>query len=243
MHLRHAMLASFLSAATLLSAASDGWSIVQTFAGPPAGTVVAGALPGGGTAPGTAFPDFTLKVVNNAGPQSLLIFDSSNPTGDDWDLGTPNQTCGGPGIGFGGQVGRPGENCVPRGNLLIIAEDLGDANGDGIVDDPDDDADGGKIIFEWDAPTAPKRIVILDIDHETASVTVKDDVMSVTVHASDLGNNSAQTIDLSAYPPTTCLEVRFSSSGAVAEIEYDVAVQAQETSWGRVKGIYRAPHP
>jgi hypothetical protein len=216
-------------------------AVIQTFSGPPAGTVAAGDLPGGGTAPGTLFPDFTLSVVNNSGPQSLLIFDSSNPTGEDPDLGTPNQTCpgGGPGVGIGGEVGQPGENCVPRGNLLIIAEDIVDSNNDGLVDDPDDDLNGGTITFHWNTPTAPLRIVLMDIDNESAAVAVSNDTLLVTVDATDLGNNSAQTLDLTGYPATDILVVRFSSSGAVAEIEYDVAVQTRQGTWGQIKGIYR----
>lgn len=214
-------------------------AIVQSFAGYPAGTVAAGDLPGGGTAPGNLFPDFTLSVVNNNGPQSLIIFDSANPTGEDPDLGTPNQTCGGPGIGIGGEVGQPGENCVPLGNLLIIAEDIVDGDGNGLVDDPDDDLNGGTITFTWNSPTSPTRIVLMDIDNESASVAVSNNTLLVTVDATDLGDNSAQTIDLTGYPATDMMVVRFSSSGAVAEIEYDVAVQARQTTWGSLKGIYR----
>jgi hypothetical protein len=216
-------------------------AIVQTFAGFPAGTVAAGDLPGGGTAPGTLFPDFTVSVVNNSGPQSLIIFDSANPTGEDPDLGTPNQTCpgGGPGVGIGGQVGQPGENCVPLGNLLIIAEDIVDGNLNGLVDDPDDDLNGGTITFTWNSPTSPTRIILMDIDNESAAVSVSNNTLLVTVDATDLGDNSAQTIDLTGYPATDKMVVRFSSSGAVAEIEYDVAVQTHQRSWGSIKGIYR----
>ena len=34
-------------------------------------------------------------------PAPAMIFDSSNPTGDDDDLGTPNEDFGGPGVGKG----------------------------------------------------------------------------------------------------------------------------------------------
>jgi len=221
---------------------TPSWAITQTFAGPPAGTVAAGDKPGGGTAPGTLFPDFTLKVVNNNGPQSLLIFDSSNPTGGDPDLGSPNETCaGGPGVGVGGEVGQPGENCVAQGNLLIIAEDLIDVGGDMLVDEPDDDVDGGLIIFEWDSPTVVQSITIMDIDSESAAITVSNDTLVVTVTATALGNNSAQVIDLTGEPATNCLAVRLSSSGAVAQITYDVAVPTRKETWGRIKNVYRAP--
>jgi len=41
-----------------------------------------------------------------------IIFNSSNPTGGDLDLGTPHQDFGGPGIGVGGANNQPGENNV-----------------------------------------------------------------------------------------------------------------------------------
>ena len=53
------------------------------------------------------------------------LFDSANP-GDDVDLGAPNENCvdgPGPGVGEGGEPGKPGVNCNPLGNVLIIQED------------------------------------------------------------------------------------------------------------------------
>ncbi len=216
--------------------------IVQDFSGPVAGTVVAGEEPTGGTAPGTLFPDFTVSVTNTGGgPQSLIIFDSANPTGEDPDLGSPNETCpgGGPGQGIGGEVGAPGENCTPLGNLLIVAEDIDDANGDNVVDDPDDEAGGGSILFTFDHPVDPTRMVIMDIDSEQASVTTDSDTLLVTVDATDLGNNSAQDVDLTGNGGVTTIRVQFSSSGAVAEIEYDAPVSVDAETWGRIKAHYR----
>jgi len=69
--------------------------------------------------------DIHISAVNNRAshPDKVIIFDSNNPTGGDWDLGGP------------------------WGNILIIAEDDVDSDGDGLVDDPDDEAKGGTIIF------------------------------------------------------------------------------------------------
>lgn len=145
-------------------------AVVQDFGSygdPPAGTVIFGDHPYGIPADGTFFPDFIVSAVNHGnGPQSLIIFDSSHPTGDDFDLGTPNETCDppGPGQGQGGEQGQQGENCEPLYNLLIIAENIVDANGDGRVDDPDDDAGGGEILFEFDSPFIIDYITIMDID-------------------------------------------------------------------------------
>jgi hypothetical protein len=81
--------------------------------------------------------DIHISAVNNkAGhPNEVIIFDSNNPTGGDWDLGSPWDTGNLP-------------SDTDLGNLLIIAEDLVDSNGDGLVDDPDDEAKGGTIIFQ-----------------------------------------------------------------------------------------------
>ncbi len=124
--------------------AMPSFAIIETFNSQPPGTVVAGDLPGGGTAPGTLFPFITFSVTNTGdGPNSLIIFDSSNPTGEDWDLGTPNQDFGGPGIGYGGKEEQPGENFKSYGHLLIVAENIIDNNQDGLVDNPDDEEGGG----------------------------------------------------------------------------------------------------
>ncbi len=236
-------LGSLAALATTLAAGNAfAAGILQDFGGPVAGTVIAGDIPGGGSAPGTAFPGFTVSVVNHTGgPHSCIIFDSSNPTGEDPDLGSPNQTCsgGGPGIGVGGEVGAPGENCTPLGNLLIVAEDIVDANNDTIVDDPDDEAGGGTIVFTFDSPVNPIRMVIMDIDAETAAVQTDSDTLAVTVDAGDLGDNSAQEVDLTGNAGVTTITVNFSSSGAVAEIEYELPVAVESETWGRIKSQYR----
>jgi len=214
------------------------YATVQDFSGPEAGTVIYGEIPGGGFATGTEFDDFTISGLNNGGgPESIIIFDSSSPTGGDPDLGTPNVTCGGPGIGTGGEVGQPGENCVARGNLLIVAEDIGDGNGDGLVDDPDDEAGGGVIRFDFDFTVDLDHIVIIDIDAETLDFELNGpDGYVGAGSGSDLGDNSCQVIDLSDFENVTSLEVVFSSSGAIAELEYresDTAID--DSSWDRVK--------
>ena len=209
-----------------------------------AGTVVAGQLPGGGTAPGTLYPKVTISVTNTGGgPHSAILFDSNNPTGEDPDLGSPNQACpgGGPGVGVGGEPGQPGENCVPLNNLLIIAEDIVDISpNDGIVDDPDDEAGGGTLIFDFDDVVVVHDVVILDIDNESAQFILENDgTLKGNINASDLGDNSVQTLDLSGFGEITCLELTFSSSGAISSIEfYEAVVPTEETSWGRLKRLF-----
>ena len=65
---------------------------------------------------------------------AAVVFDSSNPTGDDFDLGTPHESFGGPGVGSAGQMGLATENDRPLQKILIVGEDLVDANNDNLVD-------------------------------------------------------------------------------------------------------------
>ncbi|MBU0741648.1 hypothetical protein KKG45_14180 [bacterium] len=230
-----AILAICIPAASALATTED-------FDGLPAGTVVAGQEPGGGTAPGTVFADFTLSVTNNGGgPHSLIIFDSDDPTGWDQDLGTPNVDFGGPGVGSGGSAGAPGENSVPYHNLLICAEDIVDANSNGLVDDPDDEAGGCTVVFDFDFVVDLSYIVIVDIDFETVDFDLYEDGAHIGGDEGvDLGNNSVQVVDLTPFSSIDRLEVEFSSSGAIAELEFfPAAVADEDADWGGVKRIYR----
>jgi len=118
------------------SAALVGGLPMQTidFEGLPAGTILASVYGDAGAGPVTVFG----RNPNAPNTNHAVIFDSANPTGGDFDLGTPNQACGGPGNGTQVGPGTPFENCTPLGNLLIVAQNLVDGNGDGLVDNPDD---------------------------------------------------------------------------------------------------------
>lgn len=78
------------------------------------------------------------KDVNH--PDKAILFDTDNPTGGDLDLGV--------GLGMG----------------LIIAENDFDGNNDGLVDDPDDEAKGGSIFFDFDEPVTICAARLIDID-------------------------------------------------------------------------------
>ena len=145
-----------------------------------------------------------------------MIFDSANPTGGDADLGSPNQSFGGPGVGAGGAAGRPGENSVPLGNVLIISED-------GDTSDPDDNGSGGSLIFTFDHPVRVDGIKILDIDEGMAGTVKAFDaaggMIGSTGMLNNLGNNSVQTLAL-GFSGVRRLEVTFPGSGSVAALEF-----------------------
>jgi hypothetical protein len=70
-------------------------------------------------------------------------------------------------------------------------------------------------------------------------VNLDGDKLAVEVSATDLGDNSAQTLDLQGLGSFNHLEVTFSSSGAIAEISYDIVISVEPKSWGAIKGAYR----
>jgi len=124
-----------------------------------------------------------------------MIFDSGDPTGGDWDLGTPNETFGGPGLGDGGRQGMAGQNKFPLGNVLIISED-------GSQDNPDDNANGGVVIFTFDSPVTIQAVGLLDVDlgENHGMVTTFDAVSGGTILSRDrmqnLGSNGVQCLKL-----------------------------------------------
>ncbi|MCB1057370.1 MAG: choice-of-anchor A family protein, partial [Acidobacteria bacterium] len=162
------------------------------------------------------FAPYGVHASTNA-PAShpLMIFGSGAPTGGDDDLGTPNEDFLGPGIGSGGAAGTDGENALSLYNLLILSED-GDSN------DPDDNASGGTMVFEFDTAVELTSVKLVDIDaNESVQVRAYDaGGFLLTIAASlPLGDNSVQEV----FAETTGvrrLELVFSGSGALAQITY-----------------------
>lgn len=134
------------------------------------------------------------------GDQELpaMIFDSANPTGDDFDLGTP------------------GNSPLAQGNILILSED-GDSS------DPDDAAQGGTLSFNFAEPTTVTRIELLDIDPaESDSRILTFDAQGNAL--SDVaipprGDNQLVTVDLNLGNVSE-LRVILAGSGAVTGLVY-----------------------
>jgi hypothetical protein len=143
-----------------------------------------------------------------------IAFDSSNPPGTDYDLGTPNEMYGGPGVGAAGA-----SNDIALHNLLIRAESTTDADGDGLVDIPDDHVYGATFVITLDAPWCLTSIDFVDIDENPASLVLlaADGGELITIATSLHGDNSRETIE-----PGTCevssLEISLAGSGAVDRI-------------------------
>lgn len=141
---------------------------------------------------------------NPDNPSRAIVFDSANPTGGDTDLQTP-------GYGSG--------NDTALGNLLILAENEVDADGDGLIDDPDDAACGGSIHFDFGCDVSISAITLVDIEECDGTVDLErfgNPVTSVTIPMLD--DNSVQTLDLDGNGPVTDVTVNLKGSGAIASM-------------------------
>lgn len=152
----------------------------------------------------------------------VIVFDSERPTGGDNDLGTPNEAYGGRGRGSGG-TNPAGRNDRSLGNILILAERITDNNGDGRVDNPDDDAAGGYINFAFENPVNLVDLNLVDLDDNNNNdiIITYGDGSVETIDCPQLGDNSVDLIDIAAelgHPATnvTNLRVTFSGSGGIA---------------------------
>ena len=179
-------------------------------------TDAAGAPLASGQVIDDEYAGFGMFVSTSDPARPAMVFDSANPTGNDDDLGTPNEDFAGPGIGAGGEAGQPGENSRALGNVLIISEDGNSGN-------PDDNAGGGTLIFDFTSPVRVDLLEILDIEESGGTVTAFDENDVVIASAPILvrGNNSYQEVLLEA-SGVRRLEVYFAGSGALAAIRFCV---------------------
>jgi len=139
-------------------------------------------------------------------PDAAIVFDTSDPSGEDEDLATPGA---GPG------------NTVARGQVLVIAEDDVDLDGDGLVDDPGDETAGGVLAVEFTpVPGRFRGATVLDVEASETSwieIWVADDAEPVVIPLAGLGDGSSQTIETDL-ANVECVEFHLGGSAALAEI-------------------------
>jgi hypothetical protein len=150
-----------------------------------------------------------------------VIFDSSNPTCGDTDLGSPNEDFDGPGIGAGGEAGQPGANSQALDKVLIINErPAGQVcpEGDGTADDYNQ---YGTLTFTFATPTPVWSLQLLDMKSSGGTVEAFDadgNPVILPVAILGLGDNSYQELTINARNVTT-LKIHY-QFGAVAGIRF-----------------------
>jgi len=147
---------------------------------------------------------------------SAMIFNSSNPTGNDADLGTPNESFGGPGIGKGGTEGSLFANKHQHANVLIVSEDE-DAT------DPDDNHKGGIISFTFGNPVTLETVGFLDNGEGVKFYIETSDGDSTSWYNGNGGDNSYEDVQIGK-PSVVFLEITFHGSGAIANLAFSPTV-------------------
>ncbi len=170
-----------------------------------------------------------LNPALGAAVNAAVVFDSASPPGLDFDLGTPNEDFGGPGIGTGGEAGSPHENNTAQGKIAIVATNVNDGNGDMLVDVPNDaDVAGSAIEFNFAAlgTVTVKRMLIIDIeqDEEAATVDLFDgsDNLLQDFALPQVGNNGVATASLGPTSGVVRMLVTLNGSGAIDDIVFEV---------------------
>ena len=120
----------------------------------------------------------------------VMVFDSANPTGNDFDLGTSG-----------------------NGNLLILSED-GDAS------DPDDDRDGGTMVFEFSGPATINSLDFIDQGRGTLIRLYDDDGNMMTQINVPRGFDNTVITQAINVAGVSRMEVEFQGSGAVDNLNF-----------------------
>jgi cysteine-rich repeat protein len=170
-----------------------------------------------------------------------ITFPSNAPPGLDFDLGSPNETCGGPGVSSDGAGEADGAhpNCappdgpldpndpnIPLNNVLIVADNLTDNDFDGLVDVPNDHAGDNNLIIKFlDKSVRFTSIALLDIQAplaESATVFLYADVdcsdLIAEIELDDTGDNGLIVFKFEPFAPSRCMIVDVNGSGAIDNI-------------------------
>ncbi|MEL6266566.1 MAG: SdrD B-like domain-containing protein, partial [Pseudomonadota bacterium] len=132
-----------------------------------------------------------VTISATGGSGDAMVFDSANPTGGDGDLAT--------------QVAQ-------LGNILIISED-GDSS------DPDDNAGGGSLTFDFDLPAKVFDIKVIDTEEGGTITATLADGTTQSFEIPQLANGGVGqvVIDLD---DVVSLEVAINGSGAIDDLCY-----------------------
>ena len=198
------------------------------FNGLAAGTIVSAMYGDGGLGP------VYISGANKRlpGMNAAVIYDSAcegGCTGKGADLGTPNESFGGPGIGADGREGALYQNDTAQGGVLIVARDLDDVDpADGLVDEPVDQGNRREVSFSFDftelMPVTVLGLAVLDSDQseEAPSVEMFDAAGGslATVVLPVTGDNGVAHVDLEPVDGVATMVVTLRGSGAIDDIRF-----------------------
>jgi len=130
-------------------------------------------------------------------PNAIIVFDSNASGSKDPDLE------------------------VDVGNIAILADNLDDENGDGLVDKPDESIFGGKQIYVFDQPVSIGSFLFIDKDHGTPEKAIAYDASNNVIKQVLIpvaGNASVQTVHVDATNVSRFV-IDYRDSGGLTQIE------------------------
>jgi hypothetical protein len=164
-----------------------------------------------GTVAGEQYADRGVHIsakANGGFPDAIVVFDSNAPPTHDPDL------------------------AVNIGNILVLANNVQDANNDGLVDDPDENNFGGTQTFQFDQPVHIGSFKFIDKDHDAPAAATAFGAAGNVVGSApilNMGNASVQTVTLNA-DNVRRLEIVYPDSGALTGIEVTCQAVAGATA-------------
>lgn len=179
------------------------------------------------------FSGIGMTVATDHPDKVARIFNTSQPDKDHRDLGSPNASFGGPGVGKGGRPGA-GANAVPLRNVLVISRsEASDDDDDDHDDDDHDDEDRshswksrddfdivpGTLIFEFEDRVMMDEVHLLNVESDGTLLRLfaADGALISQTVAQRLGTNSFQRLVLNA-TQVKRMEIRLTGTAAIAAI-------------------------
>uniref|UniRef100_A0A7S1YAP7 Uncharacterized protein n=1 Tax=Grammatophora oceanica TaxID=210454 RepID=A0A7S1YAP7_9STRA len=152
-------------------------------------------------------------------PPPLRLFDSSDPTFDDYDLGSPNEACGFcddsvlcPGVATHNKKAARETNCESQRNILII--DSGRPN-------PDDFRLGGLIDIKFTEPV-PKILSLGAMDVQQPSVGVPRTTYNVWELNAGGVSKPGKPVQIEGLGDNTWQQIPIHHTGSITNIKIDV---------------------
>lgn len=151
-------------------------------------------------------PGITFSTSN---PSGLIIFNSTNPTCNEFALGSPNKVFGGKGIGSGGASG-PCVNNTSLGNVLVMTNPSCLPN-PGAITSP------GTITLVFDCPVILTQVCALNVCDSSSNIRMFDVNNNLLSQQNFFacGTNGFQALSLNQ-PSVKRLEVFFNGQSALS---------------------------
>jgi hypothetical protein len=183
---------------------------------------------------------------NYPGQPAAMVFNSANPQSPpSWDLGTPNEVFGGPGVGDAGESG-PFVNNVALGNILVISNLS-------IPTPPTEDDVNGIITFDFPGASTvtATSITVIDVElSELESATVElfgpnGGAPIKVISLPSTGQNGLAVVSLQNTPGVGFIRLNLNGSMGVDNISFCREVEVPTTHCTYTQGYWKnhGPNP